>query len=121
MCVFTPVMLREVVTMDRNIDLTHYLPIIEARRARAVVLCYLGADTKIDITELAVNETKLEADNTTSRRWFALLQRNTVRLQIRVRFIQPQNVVLSWLNYIHLYVYSDIRAPDTELMHTNWL
>ena len=121
MCVFTPEMLREVVTMDRKIDLTHYLPIIEARRARAVLLCSLGADTRIDITELALNQTKLEADNTTSRRWIALLQTTTVSLQIRVRFIRPQNFVLSWLNYIHLYVYSDIRAPDTELMHTNWL
>ena len=104
------------VSLTRNIDLTRYRPLIQAKRAQAAIRCFVGYSTRVTITELIENQTKLEPDDWTAFRWFALLKPTTTSLRITVQFAEPMNETFSWFHDIQLDIYADIKAPDSHLL-----
>lgn len=116
-CAITTVQTKEIINMTRNIDLTNYSGLIREGRARAAIYSSVGFSTIVYIMELRKNERKLSPDDWFSLRWIQLLGTETTNLQITLLFSDPMNKIDSWFHDLQLHIYTDIRAPDTDLMH----
>ncbi|CAF4149608.1 unnamed protein product [Rotaria magnacalcarata] len=116
-CIFTPINQTNQVEMNHYVDLNIYKTLIQARRAKATVLCHVGYSTRVIITQYDENNKSLDSSESIQYRWSELLKLSTTSLKLSVQFYRPIGRDQSWCHYVHLHVEVDFKTPDTQLLH----
>ncbi|CAF1460137.1 unnamed protein product [Rotaria sp. Silwood1] len=103
--------------MSQHIDLTAYLPLITSKRAKATVICSIGYDAHIIITQYDENKRKLHDSGSIKFRWTELLLPSAASLKLTIEFYNPLSHNHSWCEYVELHIEPDYMVPDTSLLY----
>lgn len=116
-CVFAPINVTIPIEMSQNIDLGPYAKIIAHRRAKATIICSVGYDTHIIVTQYDADERIVLVSDPIQHQWSELLRPTATSLKVSIEFFNPVNYDHSWCQYIELHIEPDYKAPDTHLRY----
>ncbi|CAF3308919.1 unnamed protein product [Rotaria socialis] len=116
-CIFTPINQTNQVEMNHYVGLNIYKTLIQARRAKATVMCHVGYSTRVIITQYDENNKSLGSSESIQYRWSELLKLSTTSLKLSVQFYNPIDHDQSWCRYVHLHIEVDFKTPDTQLFY----
>ncbi|CAF1666319.1 unnamed protein product [Rotaria sp. Silwood1] len=116
-CVFMPINVTNQVEMNQHVDLTPYYELVHGRRAKATIICLVGYDTRVIVTQYDENKEKLVSSESIQFRWSELLKPAAASLKLSIQFTNPLNYDHSWCQHVELHVEPDFKTPDTHLLH----
>jgi hypothetical protein len=102
--------------MTQNVDLARYNYLIQLQRAKVTIRRFNSLTTIVHLIQLDANQKILERESINAVQWHGLLHPKTSSILITISSSASSIGKEMWLEYVELYLESDVKAPDTQLL-----